>query len=229
MAFVLKETWMKTVSAVFAASCFLAAAFLVWKREREQAESLSARFRGLPLLRLVPGGFYGDIRTLGIRRVTSGGESAVDTQPLSSIHVRFINDPLVPTPEGAARGVIATIEFQDMRGGALFQLDGRWGDTDQPLPGSPTVQLLSVDFQIGQTRELDIAMKLPRDADCHGINNDSYRAPNLKDARWRLVGPEFYAIVRLRGAYVDRRWRLHFRNPGAGSALEALDAEELDS
>jgi hypothetical protein len=113
--------------------------------------------------------------------------------------------------------------------GRLFFLDARWGDTDQPQPGQMTIALLSVDFKVGQTRELDIAIKFPEDADCHGMNNDSYGHPDMKDPRWRLTGTDFWAIVRLRGPYVDKRWRFDFRNPGVGQSLEARGSREISS
>jgi hypothetical protein len=98
----------------------------------------------------------------------------------------------------------------------LFILDASWGDTNQSQPGHTTIDLLSVDFQIGQTREVDVDFKNPEEAESHGLNNDSQGRPDWKDPRWRLDGEEFSVVIRLRGPYIHNSWQGYFRNPGVG-------------
>jgi hypothetical protein len=200
--------------------------FLVWLREVQKREKLEQRFAGLPKVKLAPDGFYADMRTLRIREGTIQGNLVRMIQrPISCIHCRFINDPEVSTPESVAQNITATLEFRDANNRMLFTLDGRWGDTDQPQPGQTTIDLLSVDFQIGQTREVDIAFKHPEEAESHGLNNDSYGRPDWKDPRWRLDGEDFSVVIRLRGPYIDNRWQCYFRNPGVERPLETGDFE----
>src|SRR6266851_3022773 len=142
LAFVLKESWMRTTSATFAGLCFIAATFLVWKKEREQAEVLAAKFNGLPVMKLAPQGFYADTRTLRINNLIAQTGEVVSSEEkvMSCVHARFVNDPASPTPEAVAKDVIATVQFFDSSGTELYFLDGRWGDTDQPQPGVSTIQ-----------------------------------------------------------------------------------------
>ena len=177
-ALVDNDDMQKKLFATFALLCVAVSVFLVWLREVQRREKVEQRLTGLPNLRLATDGFYADMRTLRIREGTVQRDFVRTIQrTISCIHCRFINDPEVPTPESLAQNVTATIEFRDVNDRMLFTLDGRWGDTDQPQPGQTTIDLLSVDFQIGQTRELDIAFKHPEEAESHGLNNVSRFAP----------------------------------------------------
>ena len=214
--------------ATFAVLCMAISVFLVWLREAQRRERLEQRFAGLPKLRLSPDGFYADVRTVRSREATIQGiVIRTSDLPIFCIHCRFINDPEVSTLESIARNVTATMEFRDANNRLLFTLDGRWGDTDQPQPGQTTIDLLSVDFQIGQTREVDIAFKYPGDADSYGFNNDSYGRPDWRDPRWRLDGEDFSLVIRLRGPYIDNRWQCYFRNPGVGQPFEARGIQSV--
>jgi hypothetical protein len=218
----------KRLLIAFAVLCMAVSVFMVWLREVRKRERLEQRFAGLPKLELTAGGFYADMRTLRIREGTDQGTFVRMIQrPISCIHCRFINDPNVSTPEAVAQNITATLEFRNTADQPLFTLDGRWGDTDQPQPGQATIDLLSVDFQIGQTREVDIAFKHPQEAESHGLNNDSYGRPDWKDPRWRLDGEDFSVVIRLRGPYVDKKWRCYFRNVGVGQPLEAGQIQAL--
>lgn len=180
-------------------------------------------------MKLAPDGFYADTRTLRINEIIAETGEVVrsESKEMSCVHAGFVNDPVVPTPDGVAKDVLGIVEFFDATGKKLYFLDGRWADTDQPQPETPTVQLLSVNIPIGQTREMDIAFKYPEDDDCYGVNNDSYRTSDFRDPRWKLTGSDFYAIVRLRAPYIDKRWRFSFRNLGSGKGLEAVEAQEM--
>jgi hypothetical protein len=229
LALVVNDAIQKRIFAVFAIIFVAVAAFLVWLREVRQREAFEKRFAGLPKLKLAPAGFYTDMRTLRIREGTVQGNFVrLIERPISCIHCRFINDPEVSTPESLARDVTATLEYRNKEDRTLFILDGRWGDTDQPQPGQNTIALLSVDFRIGQTREVNLAFKHPEEEECHGLNNDSYGRPDWKDPRWRLDGTDFSVTIRLRGPYIDNRWRVRFRNPGAGREFETVGFEILN-
>ena len=85
-----------------------------------------------------------------------------------------------------------------------------------------------MDFPIGASRELNLAIKYPEDSDCYAVNNQSYSSPNLRNPNQRLRGADFIARVRLRGPYVDRSWKFEFKNPGAGHGLKVGQWEELN-
>jgi len=228
-ALLVKDSTQKLAYGMFAGAFFLIANFLVWRTEREKRDALEQRLSGLPLIKLAPQGFYTQNRQLNIHEKLRDTDVTIRTitREMSCLLARFINDPASPTPDSIARDITATIRFEDAAGKELFWLDARWGDTDQPTPGTSTIDLQSVDFAIGQTREVDIAFKLPEVEDCYRVNNDSYGNPDFKDSRWRLQGTEFCATVRLRRPYVDKSWRFHFRNPGTEKNLEACDYKEL--
>jgi hypothetical protein len=152
----------------------------------KSGKNFEQRFAGLPKLRLAPGGFYADMRTLRIKDAVQGSFVGPIELPIFCIHCRFINDPEVATPESVAQKITSTIEFRDAINRVLFTIDGRWGDTDQPQPGQATIELLSVDFQIGQTREVDIAFKYPM--------------------RRRVMGSIMTAMVVRTGKILDLGW-----------------------
>ena len=195
-ALVDNDSTQKKLFATFAVLCMTVSVFLVWLREIQRREKLEQRFAGLPKLKLAPVGFYGDMRTLRITEGTIQGNFArISQRPISSLHCRFTNDPEVSTPESIAQNITPTVEFHDANNRVLFVLDGRWGDTDQPKPGRTTIDLLSVDFQIGQTREVDIAFKHPEEAESHGLNNDSYGG-TLRPRFWRRARAFCWSLVR---------------------------------
>lgn len=166
--------------------------------------------------------YYVDIRYFG-----ADGQF---TTPLSCLHVRFKNDPVYPAEAAIGRAVIAELAYSDAAEQPLFQFNGRWGDTDQPIkPGQPIVQLDPADFQIGAQRELDLAFKYLPDPECYAINNETYRVPDWRDPTRVLCGEEFSVRVRLRAARVDRSWVFRFRNLGPGNGLEVVRHEALSA
>ena len=141
--------------------------------------------------------------------------------PLSCLHVRLTNDPAFPGEQAIGHGVIAHLEYCHAAGEPLFEFNGRWGDTEQPIsPGKPIVQLEPVDFLIGAERELDLAFKYPEDAECYAMSNETYRVPDWRDASRVLRGEDFKVFVRLRGLRVDQSWIFRFRNLGRGKGIE---------
>ena len=194
------------------------------ERPKLEPETENKRGLSLPNLEVAPGGFHVDERYVG-----SGG---VYTTPISCLHVRFVNDPQVPTDNSIARGIIANISYlakKDLK--PILSQAGRWGDSPQPpavQKGTPVVDLAHMDFPIGAIRELNLAIKYPEDSDCYAVNNQSYSSPNLRNPNQRLLGEDFIAQVRLRGPYVDRSWKFEFKNLGAGHGLKVGQWEELN-
>jgi len=162
--------------------------------------------------------YYVDTRYIG-----TGGQY---NTPISCLHVKFTNDPPFPAEEAIGRDVIAQLAYKDAAAQLLFELRGRWGDSEQPTrPGQSIVQLEPTDFPIGALRELDLAFKYPADADCYAMNNETYRMPDWRDPRRVLRGERFGVCVRLRAAGVDQSWVFRFRNLGPGKGL-ACDSHE---
>ena len=120
------------------------------ERETDNKRKLS-----LPNLEVAPGDFHVDERYVG-----SGG---AHTTPISCLHVRFLNDPQVPTDDSIAKGIIADISYLTKKDQKLiFSQAGRWGDSLQPpvvKKGTPVVDLAHMDFPIGASRELNLTIK----------------------------------------------------------------------
>lgn len=213
----------KMLFSLLTLASFTFAVYRIWAKERTDVETLMGKLSSWPMLTIAPNGFYVDQRV----RVQEVGAGHVEV-PISSLLLRITNRPSHHTPDGIARNILATITFRNEAGNDLFTMDARWADTRIPRPGESIISLLSTEIPIGQTRELDIAFKLPEDAECYGINNDSFvGTADLKNPRWRLEGTSFSAIVKLWGPYVDQEWKLDFRNPGPGHQLQAVAQENL--
>jgi hypothetical protein len=188
---------------------------------------LELRLHGLPRLVVRPNALYEETRYTLLP--LGGGPRTAQIQ-FSTILLRITNDPVVSTADSIAVKVGATLSFYDLQGGELFSFDGRWGDTTQPPhleQHQNRFDLLTADIPIGRTRELGVAIKYPHDEECYGVNNDSYGYPLLKNPNWRLEGEEFSVRIRVRGAFVDKTWRVRFRNLGVGRGLEPLDCAEV--
>ena len=207
------------------------------EREKKAAEIeayLESLKKGRPLLKIAPAGCCVDTRQFN-QHLPAGvynSQGLPNPVPItitfaaSCLHVRIINNPDFSTPEAAARKVSAVIRFYDEQGKELFFIDGRWAESDQPATrpwGVSTIDLLSMDFGIGQTRELDVAFKDSEDVECYGINNDSFRTVGLKYPRFKLEGRIFTAEIRLRGEWIDQTFKVRFRNLGRGAGLEVIE------
>lgn len=187
---------------------FWAGAVVAWKKKLDSVERYQETFSTMPRLRVTS--FYS---------VTVNYQYGDGSQPPrrdgSALRLKICNDPPVPVPSANAIKVGARLTFYDSNDSELFSFEGRWSDADQPSirhPGESKADLLSVDIPIGQSRDIDIAMKYPNEAEAYGINNDSYFAFHYQNPAWKLVGEEFRVEVRLRGTYIDKTWRMRFKN-----------------
>jgi len=137
--------------------------------------------------------------------------------------VRFINDPMVPAPSAVAKNVSAKVRFSQ-EGQLLREVDGRWSESESPLErmakGQPILDLIKMDFGIGDERNLDIAFKRTESEDAFIFCNDSYHfAPMFERPDFRLSPGTYEVTVRLRGSHVDTTFEWSFLNPGAGKDL----------
>lgn len=118
------------------------------------------------------------------------------------------NPAIEGKPRHAMRGVAAKIEYQDASG-KLFQLDGRWADSDQPTdPTRSTTHLLRVDFNVGDEHPLDIVAQF-HDG-CYAVNTDSLRS-GIKNPDKKLQGPMIPISVRLLSEDVDQTFQLELK------------------
>ena len=187
------------------------------KRDHD-VKRLEDQLTDVPDLCLVFDGFYKDVRTLSSAdargRFTPIGE-------LSCLHVKFKNDPKRSITNSIARDILAEIVFSDAAAeGVICRVRGRWGDTLEPsrLPQhlTPEDALATVDFAIGQIRELDIAYKYQDEPECYAMSNDTYGRPDWRYEKQKMPFNEIKARVRLRGVGVDVSWDFWFENPKKG-------------
>jgi len=146
-----------------------------------------------------------------------------------ALHLKFKNDPVSADGNSEAKNVSATIRFFDSHHKELFAIDGRWADGKYPTPTTPKADIGPADFTIGQTRDLDIALKYPSELDCYAVNNESFeRNPgHLTLNEYKLVGTDLAAEIRLRGPLVDSKWKIKFRNLGVGQGFEIIDCHSV--
>lgn len=200
--------------------------YSVWREERKAVLAFQKRFEGLPRICLAEQGFHADeFYTLF---VTSKGEGRQPVgPPYSVLRLRVKNDPESSTPESVARELRADIAFFSEGGQKLLEMDGRWSDSPQPFQQNASVGVvsyLSVDFAIGQARNLDIVTKCMQQEECCGVNNDSFNHMHLQNPKLLLPAGVIHCHVRLRGGYVDETFRMVFRS-GVGP-LEVISAEQ---
>lgn len=185
-------------------------------RARDERDALERRLeeleRGKPRLRMLR--IHVDQRSL----ISATGE--VMAWPFFA-HMDVKNDPEGSAPTAIA-DVLAELTYFDMEGNTLFQVAGRWGDSDQPAGRDPlksVIDLQRARIDIGAKRELNLAMKYADDEDCFAFSNEVYQVPGWKHPTHLLRGRQIAVRVRLRGVHVDAEWRLILRHRGRGSAL----------
>jgi len=204
--------------------------FHSYRKIKEPSDKLDQIEAARPLLRVAANGFHHDIRELKALDASTGRMTRILAH-LSCVHVRFKNDPKVATDTSVARDVLAEISFYDESSRDLLcSLQGRWGDTLEPpllRDGTPEEKLATVNFAIGQERELNIAFKYQREPECYGMSNDSYKVSGWKHDKYKLSCSKIRAHVRLRSSNgVDSSWDLWFDNPSTGE-LQAIKQQEV--
>ena len=144
-----------------------------------------------------------------------------------AMHVKFLNDSKSTQQHNEPANVTARITFYNIDGPEpqyLFNLYGRWADGMYPTAVTPKAAITPTTFPIGFTRDLDICLKYPQDMDCYGVNNESFESNpvDLKLEKYRLRGVHFRAEIRLRGPFLDKTFRLEFKNKGTGGGFSEL-------
>lgn len=141
-------------------------------------------------------------------------------------NVNFRNDPVGSHPDTEVPSIVAEITFVHQGRQVVKITNGRWGDTDQPAirqahqPFSSMIDLNAVPFRIGETHELNIAVKHPNQAHFYAFDNNSYHFDNWENPTYRLTEPRYEVIVRLRGRHVDDEHHFLIRNVGVDAGLE---------
>ncbi len=196
------------------------------KKSQSKSEELERHLADAPLLKVLPNGFYVDVRPL----VEQVGPVIRQVDQLSCIHVKFKNNPERSTERSIGKNILAELNYFDDADHLLCTVLGRWGDTPQPpylLPGQSPAQVLAmVDFGIGQERELDIAFKYQNEADCFAMSNDTYAYRDWRHPKQKLSRENVRVRVRLRGVGVDSSWDFWFHNPKSG-ALQKIRQQQV--
>lgn len=208
-------TELKGVVIVVGLLALLTSSYRVWRDEHYQRVFIEERIQGFPSMVAPVGAIEED--QIGFIITTSDGRRSMVGDGCSIIRFRIKNDPIGSTPEAVAYQVRSTVTFLTSSRERLFDMDGRWSDMPQPPQLNQNQDLsaiLAVDFQIGQSRSLDIAMKGKSEDQCFAHNNDSYLFPKNFNPRFKLPEGTLFAVVHVRGPYVERKWELTFLNDG---------------
>ncbi len=202
----------------------LVATFRAWRKEYRDRRKLSREFSGYPRLLPVPDALEKGTFRATVTVTSNTGVATFQGPDWSVIRFRIVNDPLDPEEESVAKQVRATLKFYSASGDRLFELDGRWSDSPQPSQRDESqdiINILAVDFPIGQKRSLDIAFKDKTKDDCYGVNNDSYLFPDLKNPAWKLPYGTIVVVASLTGIRVKCTAQLQFEN-SKGTELEPV-------
>src|SRR5262249_50840343 len=132
------------------------------------------------------------------------------------LHLRLRSDTNTPLPSerSFARHVGATVAALNGDGNEMFEMHARWSDEPQPPnlgPAAAVPDILTVDFALGQSREIDLCF-IAGDGNVYGFNNDSYHHDNLIDPRWRMDGNNHCLRVRVQGLLIDAMYMLTFES-----------------
>lgn len=190
------------------------------KRDND-VRRLQEQVTDVPRLHVVDGGFYNDVRLLQKLINDASFGKQVGMAELSCLHVKFKNDPKRSTVNSIARNILAEMAFYDAVSESLIcSVRGRWGDTPEPprlLPHQTTADALAtVNFEIGQERELDIAFKYPDERECFAMSNETYGTADWRYPKQEISCNQLKVRVRLRGVGVDASWEFWFENPNRG-------------
>jgi len=199
-------------------ACFVLACFAVWAKEHKEKhaavadlEALKAKMRTFP--RLIAANEDVSTQICGFQ-----SETAYVSPSWQYLSVRFVNDPIGPTPESIALHVVCEVKFFDSDTSAfLYETSGRWMDSIPPRPGSVGPE--SVDFSIGQSRTLCVALKPIADSVCHAVSNGTWTDREFH----RIAATEIVARIRLRCPYFHQTWSLRFSNLGEKRGLKFLE------
>jgi len=198
-------------------------AFVAWKKEYEDAEKFRAGSQTKPKIVVQKNGYRCTNRLLRV-----GNE----VRNILSLVVSFTNEAQIPMDSAVARDVIARINFFncEVEQNPILALStyARWASNPQPsqlLSHQTNREILATDIRIGETVELDIAVRYLDEDECFAVDNNSYyfslKNPSL--ALGSLAGNLFLAKVELNGVGVKETFTFKFRNQGKWNLLEALE------
>jgi len=91
-------------------------------------------------------------------------------------------------------------------------------------PFASLIDLNTVPFRIGETHELDVAIKHHDQPHFYTFDNSTYDHPNWENPAFRLEGNTYDVVVRLRGAHLDQEYRVRLRNFGVNAGLQVSAA-----
>lgn len=157
------------------------------------------------------------------------GQTAAFSVPF--IKLRLVNDPETAEPSAKAHQVAAKITFTDRAGKSVLEIDGRWSESEQPSKrdiSQSRLDLLRMDFDIGDERSIDIAFHDLQEDSFYAYNNDSYQYPGVKKPQFKLAENTYDVSVRLRAVHVDKTFRLRIsRNAGVNNAPAEIAVIDL--
>ncbi len=121
--------------------------------------------------------------------------------------VNVCNDVKPRHSDATAHDVLARITFYDEEMNALCEIDGRWGDADQPAGLSPVASLQPLKKMTflpnGEQHELDFVMKYPEEDTMFAYANESQRAPDAKIPSYELRPQSVLVKASLQGQNMD--------------------------
>ncbi len=146
------------------------------------------------------------------------------SQTVPFLKVRFINDPLSPSPSAIANDVRAKLSYYRCADNAcVLSIDGRWAESTQPPALHPLASrspLLGATFAIGEERSIDVAYRDKRTKRHFAWNNDNYNYDFFICPKHLLEGDCFRVEIRLRGVLIDETFSFTFKTTDKGFEIE---------
>ncbi len=215
---------------------FFVACYRAWESEYSARERLEEFVLGFPRLCFSPKGAF--LQSFDVLLWGPGREGNLIPMGVSAtlqgLYLSVVNDPVTTGEQSIAKSVTAAIEFYEPQGDLLLAMDGRWSESPQPANRDRSkdfvADILPADFNIGATRNLDIACKAQNEEYCFALNNDSFaKGHDPRLARHRLPTGHLIARVRLRAVNVDCVFEVIFRNPGQGGSLQVIEQSQKNN
>ena len=203
---------------VAAGLCLVLASYRIWRKEYENCRKLQEKLdiveQTKPLIKIK--NVYVD------RRLLLDPKTQVGTE-VYFCHIVLVNEPDHFSQTATVENIQAQISYYDSQDKEIASVNGRWGDSPQPLDRSifdSMRDLTFAKFEVGSSRELNVALKYPEDSACYGFCNESYRFSDWKDESLILPGAEHKVEVTIRGPWINQRHTLLLKNPGKGKRPE---------
>jgi hypothetical protein len=202
---------------------FWIGAYISWSKKDDELNELKKQLQEFPKIKQVPGSFKCDARTW---REDHQGKSIIDVRDICSLVAKFKNDPQFHGEKATAKDVIALTSFfnidveQSPR--FLFTVNSRWATNPEPKPKDSNKDILGTDIRIGETVELDIAVKYLLEDDAFAVTNEGYGSHALRHPKFQLDGNRFLAVVRLMAVNIKETFEFRFENAGQNGSLKPI-------